>query len=95
MLHNCVTYTNITNIYFNVYIDKTHILKGFRPQVQNSYFIEHLSMVVSDNILGEKTICPISKNFDSSEKSVCVPVYSLFEIPSNENFFKQFVANSM
>ena len=29
------------------------------------------------------------------EKPVYVPVYSLFEILSNENSFKQFVANSL
>ena len=31
----------------------------------------------------------------SLEKTVYAPVYSLFEILSNENYFKQFIANSL
>ena len=31
-----------------------HIFQGFWRQVQNTYFVEQLSMVAYDNILGEK-----------------------------------------
>ena len=38
--------------YFLTFLKR--IFQGFWPQVQNSYFVEHLSMVASDNTLGEK-----------------------------------------
>ena len=42
-----------------------------------------------------KTGCNFLANFNPLKKTVCAPVYSLFEILSNENSFKQFVANSL
>ena len=50
---------------------------------------------VSDNILGEKRYVIFRKILIPSEKPVYASVYSLFEIPSNDNSFKQFVANSI
>ena len=50
-------------------------------------------MVAYDNILWEKQYVTFQQILISLEKTVYAPVYSLFEILSNENFFKQFVAN--
>ena len=52
-------------------------------------------MVAYDSILGEKQYVIFRLILIPLEKSVHVPVYSLFEILSNENSFKQFVANSL
>ena len=52
-------------------------------------------MVVYDNILWEKQYVIFQQSLIPSEKTVYTPVYSLFEILSNESFFKQFVANSL
>ena len=52
-------------------------------------------MVAYDSILGEKQYVIFRLILILLEKSVHVPVYSLFEILSNENSFKQFVANSL
>ena len=71
------------------------IFQRFRPQVQNTYFVELLSMVAYDNILWEKQYVIFQQILIPIEKPVYAPVYSLFEILSNENFFKQFVANSL
>ena len=46
------------------------------------------------NVLQDFHIC-ISAPLIPIEKTVYAPVYSLFEILGNENFFKQFVANSL
>ena len=67
----------------------------FSKLVQNTYFLEHLSMVAYDNILLEKQYVILQQILIPLEKAVYVPVYSLFEILSIENFFKQFVANSL
>ena len=52
-------------------------------------------MVAYDNILWEKQFVIFQQILIPFEKPVYEPVYSLFEILSNENFFKQFVANSL
>ena len=52
-------------------------------------------MVAYNNTLWEKQYVIVQKTLIHSEKPVYEPVYSLFEILSNENFFKQFVANSL
>ena len=70
------------------------IFQGFWPQVQNTYFVELLSMVAYDNILWEKQYVIFQQILIPLEKTVYAPVYSLFEILST-NFFKQFVANSL
>ena len=72
-----------------------HIFQGFWQHVQNTYFVEHLSMVAYDKILGEKQYVIFRLILISLEKPVYVPVDSLFEMLSNENSFKQFVANSL
>ena len=71
------------------------IFQGFWPEVQNTYFVEHLSMVVYDNTLLEKQHVVFQQILLPLEKLVYAPVYSLFEIRSNEIFFKQFVVNSV
>ena len=71
------------------------ILQGFLPQAQNTYFVELLSMVAYDNILWEKQYVIFQQFLIPIEKLVYAPVYSLFEKLSNENIFKQFVANSL
>ena len=62
------------------------IFQSFRPQVQNTYFVELLSMVAYDNILWEKQYVILRQILIPIEKPVYAPVYSLFEILSNENF---------
>ena len=52
-------------------------------------------MVASDNILGRKQYVLFRQILISSEKAVYEPVYSLFEMPSNENSFEQFVVNCL
>ena len=52
-------------------------------------------MVAYDNILWEKQYVTFQQILISLEKTVYAPVYSLFEILSNENYFKQFIANSL
>ena len=52
-------------------------------------------MVAYDNMLGGKQYALFRQILIPSEKPVYAPVYSLFEILSNENSFKQFVANSL
>ena len=52
-------------------------------------------MVAYDNTLREKQYAIFQQILIPLEKPVYAPVYSLFEIQSNENFFKQFVANSL
>ena len=52
-------------------------------------------MVAYDNILKEKQYVIFQQILIPLKKPVCAPVYSLFEILSNENSFKQFVANSL
>ena len=53
-------------------------------------------MVSSDNIIGKKQYAFIWKILTPSEKPVnAVVVYSLFQIPGNENPFEQFNKNSM
>ena len=52
-------------------------------------------MVAYDNILGEKQYVIFQLILIPLEKSVYAPVYSLFEILSNENSFKQFAAISL
>ena len=52
-------------------------------------------MVASDNILEEKTICSFLKIWTPSEKPVYMPVYLVYEIPSNGKYFKKFVVNSV
>ena len=69
--------------------------QGFWPQVQSTYFVELLSMVSYDSILWEKQYDIFQQILIPLEKPVYAPVYSLFEILSNEIFFKQFVANSV
>ena len=71
------------------------IFQGFWPQVQNTYFVELLSMVAYDNIFWEKQYVIFQQILIPLEKFVYTPVYSLFEILSNESFFKQFVPNSL
>ena len=48
-----------------------------------------------DNILWEKEYIIFQQILIPLEKPVYAPVYSLFEILSNEIFFKQFVAHSL
>ena len=62
------------------------IFQSFRPQVQNTYFVELLSMVAYGNILWEKQYVILRQILIPIEKPVYAPVYSLFEILSNENF---------
>ena len=52
-------------------------------------------MVAYGNILWEKQYVIFQQILIPLEKTVYAPVYSLFEILGNENFFKQFVANSL
>ena len=52
------------------------IFQGFWPQVQNTYFVEFLSMVAYDNILWGKVI--FQQILIPIEKPVYAPVYSLF-----------------
>ena len=52
-------------------------------------------MVAYDKILWEKQYVVFQRILISLEKTVYAPVYSLFEILSNENYFKQFIANSL
>ena len=63
--------------------------------MQNTYFVELLSMVAYDNIFWEKQYVIFQQILIPLEKLVYTPVYSLFEILSNESFFKQFVPNSL
>ena len=51
-------------------------------------------MVAYENILGKNYVI-FRLILIPLEKTIYVPVYSLFEILSNENSFKQFVANSL
>ena len=71
------------------------IFQGFWPQVQNTYFVEHLSIIAYGNILRGKQYFIFQQILIPLEKPVYTPVYSHFEILSNENFFKQFIANSL
>ena len=87
--------SNIGNASIRMQMSLKRIFKGFWSQVQNTYFVEHLSMVAYDNILWEKQYVIFQQILIPLEKPVYAPVYSLFEILSNENFFKQFVANSL
>ena len=50
-------------------------------------------MAASDNIIGEKQYVLFRKILTPSEKPVYAPVYSIFEIASNEHSFETFVAN--
>ena len=52
-------------------------------------------MVAYDKILWEKQYVVFQQILISLEKTLYAPVYSLFEILSNENYFKQFIANSL
>ena len=52
-------------------------------------------MVAYDNTLWEKQYVISQQILIPLEKPVYTPVYSLFEIPSNEFLLKQFVANSL
>ena len=52
-------------------------------------------MAACDNILWGKKYVIFQQILIPLEKPVYAPVYSLFEILSNEIFFKQFVANSV
>ena len=63
--------------------------------MRNTYFVELLSMDAYDNILWGKQYIIFQQILIPLEKPVDAPVYSLFEILNNENFFKQFVANSL
>ena len=54
--------------------------------MQNTHFLEHLSMVAYDNILPEKQYVILQQILIPLEKAVYVPVYSLFEILSIEKF---------
>ena len=87
--------SNIGNTSIRLQISLKRIFQGFRPQVQNTYFVELLSMVAYDNILWEKQYVIFQQILIPLEKLGYAPVYSLFEILNNENFFKQFVANSL
>ena len=83
--------SNNGNTSFLIYMSLKRIFKGFWPQVQNTYFVEHFSMVAYDNILEEKQ--------NVIFRQTLIPVYALvyfpFEILSNENFLKQFLSNSL
>ena len=72
-----------------------HIFQDFWRQVQKTYFVEDLSMVAYDNILGEKQYAIFRLILIPLEKPFYAPVYFLFEMLSNGNFFKQFAANSV
>ena len=87
--------SNIGNASIRMQMSLKRIFKGFWSQVQNTYFVEHLSMVAYDNILWEKQYVIFQQILIPLEKTVYAPVYSLFEILSNENYFKQFIANSL
>ena len=63
--------------------------------MQNTYFVELLSMVAYDNTLWEKQFVIFQQILIPLEKFVYAPVHFLFEILSNGSFFKQFVANSL
>ena len=52
-------------------------------------------MVAYDNTLREKQYVIFQQILIPLEKPVYAPVYSLFEILSNDKSFKQFVANSL
>ena len=52
-------------------------------------------MDVYDNILCEKQFVIFQQILIPLEKPVYALGYSLFEILNNENFFKQYVANSL
>ena len=52
-------------------------------------------MVAYDNIFWEKQYVIFQQILIPLEKPVYAPVYSLFEILSNEIFFKQFVAHTL
>ena len=56
--------------------------------MQNTYFVERLPMIASDNILAEKQYVHFRQILILSEKPVYAPVCYLFEMPSNENYFK-------
>ena len=51
------------------------IFQGFWPQVQNSYFVEHLPMVACGNILLEKQYF---EKFWSPQKNICTRLVILF-----------------
>ena len=85
--------TDNTSTWIKTFLKR--IFQSFWPQVQNSYSVEHLSMVVSDNIVGKKQYVLFRQILIPSGKPVYAPIYSLFEIPSNENSFKRFVAKSL
>ena len=63
--------------------------------MHNTYFVEHLSMVAFDNILWEKQYIIFQQILISLEEPAYAPVYYVFEILNNENFFKQSVSNSV
>ena len=63
--------------------------------MKNIYFVEHLLMIASDNILGEKQYVNFGQILVLSGKPVYAPAYSLFGMSSNENYFKQFFTNSL
>ena len=56
------------------------VFQSFGLKAQNSYFVEHLSMVTFVNILRKNNISFLKKMLTPSEKPVYAPVYSLFEI---------------
>ena len=87
--------SNIVNTGIRLQMSLKRIFQGFWPQVENTYFVELLSMVSYDNILWEKQYVIFHQILIPLEKPGYVPVYSLFEILSNENFFKLFVGNSL
>ena len=59
------------------------IFQGFWPQVQNTYFVEHLSMVAYGNILRGKQYFIFQQILIPLEKPVYAPVYCHFKILSN------------
>ena len=61
-----------------LYLNIDVLKKYFSPQVQNSYLVEHLSMIASDSLLGEKQYDHYHLILIPSEKPDYALVYSLF-----------------
>ena len=64
------------------------VLKGFWLHVQNSYFVEQLSMVAYDNIMREKQYVLFRQILIPSEKPAYAPVYPFLINTKKWKFFQ-------
>ena len=75
--------SNIGNASIRMQMSLKRIFKDFWPQVQNTYFVEHLSMVAYGNILWDKQYVIFQQILIPLEKPVYALVYSFLEVLRN------------